>query len=63
MSNNINDINEIKDQMLKRQTVGKIFTEIQKLKHVDSNRKEKFRKRWLWELIQNANDCCKKIQS
>lgn len=45
--------------MLLNSAVGTIFNELEKLRKSSKENQEIFRKRWIWELIQNANDCCR----
>ncbi|MBT2733141.1 ATP-binding protein [Carnobacterium sp. ISL-102] len=52
-------IHDIKDTMLLNSAVGTIFNELEKLRKSSKETQEIFRKRWIWELIQNASDCCR----
>lgn len=45
------------EELLIEKTVATIYSEIDKLHKSSEEVKEKFRKRWVWELIQNAVDC------
>lgn len=38
---------------------SKIYNELKKLTSSSIEDQERFRKRWIWELIQNASDCCR----
>lgn len=49
----------IKDNMLKNSAAGTIFNELEKLKKSSKEDQDKIRRRWIWELIQNACDCCR----
>ncbi|MEG2293988.1 MAG: ATP-binding protein [Carnobacterium sp.] len=50
---------EIMANLLKEKSAATIYNEIEKLRSSSEEVKEKLRKRWVWELIQNAVDCCK----
>lgn len=50
---------QIKDDLLKTEAASKIFNELNKLRKSSQEDQERFRKRWIWELIQNATDCCR----
>ena len=50
---------EIKDTMLLNSAVGTIFNELEKLRKSGKENQDRLRKRWIWELIQNASDCCR----
>ena len=50
---------DIKDDFLKKKSASTIHTEMDKLKKSSGEQKEKLRQRWIWELIQNAVDCCR----
>lgn len=39
-------------------SASKIFTELNKLRNSGTELMNTFRKRWIWELLQNATDCC-----
>lgn len=52
-------VHDIKDAMLLNSAVGTIFNELEKLRKSSKENQEIFRKRWIWELIQNASDCCR----
>lgn len=49
----------IKDNMLKNSAAGTIFNELEKLKKSSKEDQDRLRRRWVWELIQNACDCCR----
>ncbi|SFL61325.1 Histidine kinase-, DNA gyrase B-, and HSP90-like ATPase [Gracilibacillus orientalis] len=49
----------IKDNMLKNSAAGTIFNELEKLKKSSKEDQNRLRRRWVWELIQNACDCCR----
>lgn len=53
---------DIKDEFLKRKSVATIHAEMSKLRMSSGEQKEKLRQRWIWELIQNAVDCCRENQ-
>lgn len=50
---------QIKDNLLKNGAASKIYDELKKLRDSSSEDQERSRKRWIWELIQNAVDCCR----
>lgn len=50
---------EIMADLLKEKSAATIYNEIEKLRNSSEEVKEKLRQRWIWELIQNAVDCCK----
>lgn len=52
-------VHDIKNAMLLNSAVGTIFNELEKLRKSSKENQEIFRKRWIWELIQNASDCCR----
>lgn len=49
---------DFKNELIKRSAVGTIFNELEKLKKSGRETMDKIRRRWIWELIQNASDCC-----
>ncbi|WP_432228369.1 sacsin N-terminal ATP-binding-like domain-containing protein [Enterococcus faecalis] len=49
----------IKDEFLKKKSAATIHAEMNKLRMSSGEQKEKLRQRWIWELIQNAVDCCR----
>lgn len=53
------DNQQIKDNLLKNGAASKIYDELKKLRDSSSEDQERSRKRWIWELIQNAVDCCR----
>lgn len=53
------DDQQIKDDLLKTGAATKIYHELNKLRKSSPEEQEHFRKRWVWELVQNATDCCR----
>lgn len=53
------DDQQIKDNIIKAEAASKISNELKKLRNSSPENQERFRKRWVWELIQNATDCCR----
>ncbi len=53
------DNQQIKDDLLKSAAAGKIYAELKKLNDSGKEKQDRYRRRWVWELIQNASDCCK----
>lgn len=41
-------------------SAGKIFNELKNITEPDEKKKNEIRRRWIWELIQNASDCTPK---
>lgn len=50
-------VDNIKNELLTQQIVGKIYTEVQKLTTSEQSIKKIYHQRWRWGLIQNAVDC------
>lgn len=48
---------KLTEEILIEKTVATIYSELEKLYKSSEEVKEKLRKRWIWELIQNATDC------